>query len=418
MLLADVVATSQAVAATRSRKAKAQALADAAAPGRARASSRRWWPTSAGTLRQRRTGLGWRGVSDLARPGRRADADGARGARGVRGDQRLAGAGLAGARAGPRVADLFGRATAAEQAWLRGLVTGDVRQGALDAAGPGGRGGGRRGPARRRTPGGDARRQHRRRRRCRLRRRRGGAGRDRPRGRAPGAADAGLQRPRRRRPRWPRWAASRSRSTPSSTASGSRSTATATTCWSRPAASTTSPAGCPRWSRSPASLPAERFVLDGEALALDDDGRPRPFQETASRTAQAGGGVARHALLLRRAAPRRPRPARLARPRARSPRSTPLVPERHRVRRLVTADPAAAEAFVAATLAAGHEGVVVKDLDAPLRGRPPRRRLGQGQAGAHPRPRRARRRVGQRAAPGLALQHPPRRPRPATGRAS
>ena len=34
------------------------------------------------------------------------------------------------------------------------------------------------------------------------------------------------------------------------------------------------------------SLPAERFVLDGEALALSDDGRPMAFQDTASRTAQ------------------------------------------------------------------------------------------------------------------------------------
>ncbi len=31
------------------------------------------------------------------------------------------------------VADLFGRATAEEQQWLRGLVTGELRQGALDA---------------------------------------------------------------------------------------------------------------------------------------------------------------------------------------------------------------------------------------------------------------------------------------------
>ena len=37
------------------------------------------------------------------------------------------------------------------------------------------------------------------------------------------------------------------------------------------------------------ALPAERLVLDGEALALADDGRPRPFQETASRTAMESG---------------------------------------------------------------------------------------------------------------------------------
>jgi DNA ligase-1 len=37
------------------------------------------------------------------------------------------------------------------------------------------------------------------------------------------------------------------------------------------------------------SLPGGDLVLDGEALALDDDGRPRPFQETASRTAMSDG---------------------------------------------------------------------------------------------------------------------------------
>ncbi len=31
------------------------------------------------------------------------------------------------------MAELFGRATPEEQAWLRGVVTGEVRQGALDA---------------------------------------------------------------------------------------------------------------------------------------------------------------------------------------------------------------------------------------------------------------------------------------------
>ena len=67
MLLAELVATSTSVAATRSRKAKVAALAETLA---------RVEPAElevvvsylGGALRQRRTGLGWRGVSDLPPP--------------------------------------------------------------------------------------------------------------------------------------------------------------------------------------------------------------------------------------------------------------------------------------------------------------------------------------------------------------
>ena len=59
---------------------------------------------------------------------------------------------------------------------------------------------------------------------------------------------------------------------------------------------------------------------------------------------------------------------------------------------------------------------MVKDLDRAVRRRTARRRVGEGQAGAHPRPRGARRRVGLGPAAGLAVQHPPRRPRPGTAR--
>ncbi len=82
------------------------------------------------------------------------------------------------------------------------------------------------------------------------------------------------------------------------------------------------------------SLPAERFVLDGEALALSDDGRPMAFQDTASRTA-AGHRRRRHAALLRPAPRGRPRPARLPRPRAprrarrARPRAASRAPPRH-----------------------------------------------------------------------------------------
>ena len=56
-------------------------------------------------------------------------------------------------------------------------------------------------------------------------------------------------------------------------------------------------------------------ILDGEVIALDDDGRPRPFQQTGSRTARrsdpAGARRQRAAdpVRLRRPAPRGPRPA-------------------------------------------------------------------------------------------------------------
>ncbi len=115
------------------------------------------------------------------------------------------------------------------------------------------------------------------------------------------------------------------------------------------------------------SLPSPTFVLDGEALALDESGRPRPFQETASRTAQTGAVDGRVAVtpyffdvlhldgadLLD--SPAGERFAALER----------LVPEQHRAARIVTADAGGAEGFLADALAAGHEGVVVKNLAAP-----------------------------------------------------
>ncbi|MFE2059641.1 ATP-dependent DNA ligase [Streptomyces sp. NPDC056465] len=119
------------------------------------------------------------------------------------------------------------------------------------------------------------------------------------------------------------------------------------------------------------TLPAGRFILDGEAIALGADGRPRPFQETAGRLGSrrdvAGAADAvpvvpvffdvlsvdgRELLDL----PLAERHRELA----------GLVPGPMRVRRVVVEDPAdtsqreAATAFSEATLARGHEGVVVK----------------------------------------------------------
>ncbi|HWH30816.1 MAG TPA: ATP-dependent DNA ligase [Mycobacteriales bacterium] len=111
------------------------------------------------------------------------------------------------------------------------------------------------------------------------------------------------------------------------------------------------------------ALPARRLVLDGEALAVDAEGRPRPFQETASRAARRDGVALTPwffdllhvdgADLLD--APLSERAAALAE----------AVPEHQRAPRLVTDDLDAARAFQSAALDGGHEGVVLKALDAP-----------------------------------------------------
>jgi DNA ligase-1 len=125
------------------------------------------------------------------------------------------------------------------------------------------------------------------------------------------------------------------------------------------------------------ALPARQIVLDGEAIALDADGRPRPFQETASRAATRG---ARRS--MRAGAP----------PATGGPPLTPYffdllhldgtdlldAPGRERWAALADSLPApllvgrvvadtaeqAAGAYTTA-LAAGQEGVVVKSPDAP-----------------------------------------------------
>ena len=86
----------------------------------------------AGSLRQRRTGLGWRGLQALPEPAEQPTLTVGEVHDAFEAISALAGPGSQGARA-TAVADLFGRATADEQSWLRSLVTGEVRQGALDA---------------------------------------------------------------------------------------------------------------------------------------------------------------------------------------------------------------------------------------------------------------------------------------------
>ncbi|WP_329556161.1 ATP-dependent DNA ligase [Streptomyces sp. NBC_00696] len=129
----------------------------------------------------------------------------------------------------------------------------------------------------------------------------------------------------------------------------------------------------PELTAAALELRGERFILDGEVISFDADGRPRSFQETAGRVgsrvdvATAAETVpvspvffdalsvdGRDLLDL----PFAERHAELAR----------LVPEPMRVRRTLVSGPEdvpAAEAFLAETLERGHEGVVVKGLDAP-----------------------------------------------------
>jgi len=119
-----------------------------------------------------------------------------------------------------------------------------------------------------------------------------------------------------------------------------------------------------------AILPSPELVLDGEVLAHGPDGSPLPFQVTMRRF-----GRRLDVELLRREipvavrffdciqhdgnlmidAPARDRFAELAE----------AVPAGLLIPRLVTEEPGEAEAFLESALAAGHEGIMAKSLDAP-----------------------------------------------------
>jgi DNA ligase 1 len=114
-------------------------------------------------------------------------------------------------------------------------------------------------------------------------------------------------------------------------------------------------------------LAATAAVADGEAVALRPDGRPQPFQVTSARAASQSGATDPVPLTLFLFdllqvdgqslvdAPASERFARLA----------AIAPAGLVIPRLVTADVTAAEEFFAAAIDRGHEGVVIKSLDAP-----------------------------------------------------
>ncbi|SDS99797.1 DNA ligase-1 [Microlunatus soli] len=86
-----------------------------------------------GSLRQRRTGIGWRTVQQLPEPADTPTLTVAAVDAELAGIAELSGPGSAGRRQ-QRVAALFARATAQEQQLLRGLIFGELRQGALESA--------------------------------------------------------------------------------------------------------------------------------------------------------------------------------------------------------------------------------------------------------------------------------------------
>ena len=118
------------------------------------------------------------------------------------------------------------------------------------------------------------------------------------------------------------------------------------------------------------ALPARDLILDGEAIAFDANGRPHPFQTTMRRFGRRldierlraelpmrafffdclridGRSLADRALRDRHAA------------------LADAVPAALRIPRIVTTSADEAQAFYDAALAAGHEGVMAKSLDAP-----------------------------------------------------
>jgi DNA ligase-1 len=360
VLFSEVVAGSAAVAATRSRLAKAAALAAvlrAAAPEEVEAATA--WLT--GEPRQGRLGAGWRTLAALdVRPAdapslqvhdveRRLDALAA-----------TSGTGST-ARRAAQLHELFGAATADEQRFLRRLLTGELRQGALDgvmleavaAAAAVPPAAVRRAfflsgalPETARTA------------------------------LAGGVAALEAVAPEVGRPVRP-MLASPAESLDAALAElgagvsvefkldGARiqvhRSGEAVRIWTRTLKEVTD--RLPEVVAVIRDLPCRTVVLDGETLALHDDGRPRPFQETASRF-----GADAHELVLR---PfffdclhldgtdliDEPLSTRLE--------ALERVASEHRIPGVLRPSPAEAAALLEKALDAGHEGIMVKALDAP-----------------------------------------------------
>ncbi len=373
MLFARLVEVSGQVAATRSRLAKRDLIAallretaaeeDSDSPGDEIDLVAAYL---SGTLRQRRTGVGWRGLSDLPEPATQAAVTVAEVDRTLDRLAGLSGPGSVTARRELTQA-LFGRLTAPEQRFLVALMTGNIRQGALDSvmleavaaaaevavkvvrraamfSAP-------TGPiARAALTGGAEALEH-----FRLE-----AGRPVRPMLAASAPDVGAALEKAALEK-----AAEARFAVDTKLDGIRiqvhKRGDDVQVFTRSLEEISG--RLPDVVAVAAALPVRDVVLDGEALVLDEQGRPRPFQETASTTATREGGSGIRPfffdLLLHddRSLIEAPAVERLD-------ALDGLVPEEHRVRRLVTGSAAEAGRFFEDVLALGHEGVVVKRLDA------------------------------------------------------
>jgi DNA ligase-1 len=359
MLLADLAATSQAVAATGARTGKVALLASAlreAGPEEVAAAV----AFLSGELRQRQIGVGWAAVRELPPAAGEpsltvAEVDAAFGRIGA-----LAGAGSQAARR-EALAALFARATGEEQAFLRGVLLGDVRQGALAGvmtealvAATG-------------LPRADVRRA------CMLRGDLGAVAEVAVREGAPGLAAIRLEVGRPVQPMLAGTAAdvdaALARIHPAAVEvklDGARiqvhRDGEDVAVFTRTLDDVT--ARVPEVVASALSLPVRAAVLDGEAIALRPDGRPHPFQVTGSRFSTRGahevGLSSFHFDVLHLDGEDL-----LDRPGAtRFEALASVVPEALRVPRTVAEEPEVARAFLEDALASGHEGVMVKSLAA------------------------------------------------------
>jgi len=365
MLLADLAAASAVVAATARRSEKVSAVADALRAADANEVEVVVAYLS-GELRQRRTGVGWASLRDVPAPA----AEPSLGVSEVDAVlEEVAGLSGAGSQAERvrRVTDLFTRATEAEQRLLRGLLTGELRQGALEgvmleavarAAA---------------VPAVDVRRA------AMLRGAVGPVAEAALRGGVTALDEFRLQVGR---PVRPMLAATATSVDDALDRLGEAAvewkldgvrvqvhrSGPDVSVWTRSLDEITD--RVPEVVEAALGLPVTDVVLDGEAIALRPDGRPRPFQQTGSRMASrvdvaAGRATAPLSTYLFDVLhadgedvldlPGRERAGVLA----------TAVPAELRVPRLVTADPATAAEVLADAVARGHEGVVMKSLDAP-----------------------------------------------------